>query len=225
MNDCKDKRMSLAIVDDHALVARLLSKYLQNFVNVELLGIFSSGAQFLSLIQKQDVDIALLDIFMPDMNGLEVAKMALKINPNIKIIFVTAVCNKEVVTSAFKLGAKGFITKSSSIEEIIDAIQVVSKNEDYYSKEVVGAFIDSSKSQNLLDVTQTDYFYKFTQREKEICELLVKGFSTHDIAEKICVSVRTVETHKKNIMAKVGVKSTVALVKFVFENYSKYQLQ
>jgi DNA-binding NarL/FixJ family response regulator len=210
------QEVKILIADDHKLVSKLIFSYLQGHQNISMIGSANSGDEAIDIVANNDVDVAILDILMPDKNGLQLAQEILAIKPNTKIIFLTSILSRKVITDALRFGAKGFITKSANLEEILDAIRLVLRGDRYFSRDCMKVFIDESVDNDEI----YDYVNKvndLTEREKEILGFIIHEYSIPEIAEKLCLSNRTVETHKKNIMTKLGVKSTIALVKLVYE--------
>ncbi len=216
MEELLTRFFNILIADDHKLVAKLLQSYLANFFNMRLVGSVRTGKEVIESVKESDVDLILMDILMPEMNGIETAKEVHKLDPNIKIVFLSAMTNKHIISQAMKSGASGYLTKTASIEEIVEALQTVLKGEKYFSKECMQVFLGEGESNDFVPVDGS-MIEMLTDREKEILKLVCQDMGAIEIAEKLYLSPRTVETHKKNIMTKLGVKSTVSLVRLVFE--------
>lgn len=216
MGESLQKINNILIADDHKLVAKLIYSYLVNFVNMNLVGSASSGEEVIEIARANRVDLVLMDIVMPGMNGLVTAKALYEIDPKIKIIFLSGLNNKNIIHEAIKIGADGFLTKNASIEEIIEGIQTVLRGDKYFSKECMNVYVKEQEAETAVfgggQISEI-----LTEREKEIMEMVVAEMNVNEIADKLCLSPRTVETHKRNIMTKLGVKSTVALVKMFYE--------
>lgn len=206
----------IVIADDQKLLAKLIQSYLTNFFNIRLVGSARNGNEVLDMVEESDVDLILMDIMMPEMGGIETAKEILRKYPDMKIIFLSGLSNRKIFQEAIKLGAAGFLTKNSTQEEIINAINTVISGEKYFDKEILNNFLENEEEPISLNGETT--IEMLTLREKEILELIVEERSTHEIADKLCLSPRTIETHKRNIMSKLNVKTTVALVKYVYQH-------
>ena len=216
-NAIKTSQTNLMIVDDHRMVSNLFSIYLnQKESSVKLIGTAANCKQAREITRKNKIDVCLLDIMLPGMSGFEFAKELLYVNRFVKIIFLTALNSKKVINKAIELGASGFLTKSSELHEIHDAIVKVQKGDRYFCKDalqkLLGSHLEKRERENYIDGNGT-----LTKREKEALKLIVDENKITEIADKLHISPRTVQTHKKNIMRKLKVNTTVALVKTVYE--------
>lgn len=212
--------INVVIADDQKLLAKLMQSYLSNFFNIKLVGSARNGKEVLTMVKSENVDLILMDIMMPELEGLETAKLVLKSNPHVKIVFLSCKTDKRTVSEAIKLGASGFVSKNSTQEEIINAINAVISGEKFFDKEVMNSFLRNEEE--IVEATpksvSKDDIDELTDREREILQLILQELTAPEIAEKLCLSPRTIETHKRNIMAKVGVKSTVSLVKYFYDH-------
>ncbi len=210
------KKLTALIIDDHKIVASLLKSYLLEMQIFREVYLGHTGKQVMESLSECDCDIIILDIILPDMNGLELISYIKKVKPKAKIIFFTSMISKKVISACYKLGALGFLSKSSNYDDIKVAIETVLNGERYACKECLQAMLDDT-------VTNFEYEHyissleSLSEREKEILELLVNELNVPEIAKNLCLSKRTVETHKKNIMTKLGVKTSAGLIKLVVE--------
>lgn len=206
-------RIRIVLVDDHRLVREGLRACLSDQPNIEVVGEAAGGAEALKLIPEKRPDLVLLDINMPDLSGLEVARQVLKVLPDLKILFLTMHENKEYVLGAARSGARGYVLKDASPRELLYAIEAVHKG---------GAFLSSQVCKELL----ADYARipdpaapvaaqgSLTEREATVLALIAEGMSNKEIAGQLKLSVRTVESHREHIMRKLGIRTTAGLTKY-----------
>lgn len=208
----KSQTIQIVIIDDHQLVIDGLQLLIEKTEGVETTASFTNGLEAIKYIETHEVDVILLDIEMPIINGIEVCKKIKTINPDQKIIALTMLIQPSIIDAMMNAGVNGFLIKNTSAQELIFAIKEVCDGRNYFSQEVKdtmasGLTIKGTKKQ----------IPKLSRREKEITQLILDSFSTKEIASKLFISPGTVETHRKNILNKLGVKNTAGLVKLVIE--------
>jgi DNA-binding NarL/FixJ family response regulator len=208
---------NILIVDDHKLVTKLISNHFDRQEVQHTIRIANGFEDAIGSALSNNIDIALLDVMLPDGDGIELAKRLIEINSSMKIIFLTALNSKKIILDAVKLGAVGFLSKTSHLKEINEAIEFVKKGEKYFCQDSLKILVGNSVDGDVRNdhISDSD---KLTDREKEILRLVVDEYTIAEIAEHLSLSRRTVETHKRNLMAKLGAKSTISLVKMVYEN-------
>ena len=206
-------RIRIIIADDHQLFRNGLKILLNAFPDFEVAGEASNGFEFLNTISNTKADIALMDINMPDMDGIEATKQALKLYPELNIIALSMYGEEEYYYKMVDAGAKGFILKDSDISEVREAILTVSKGGSYFSQELLYHVIqkikhreNESKSANL------------SKREKEVLMKICEGLSNQEIAEALFISKRTVDKHRANLLGKTNSKNTASLILFAIRN-------
>ena len=196
--------IKILIADDHAIIRDGLKAMLDDHTDIEIVGTADDGNKVLEFLQTREVDIVLMDISMPGLNGIEATKI-ISINfPEIKVIALTIHEQHEYIRHMIKAGVKGYVLKDAEKEELVQAIITVSKGKKYYSEKVMDKLTSSGAGEetNLL-----------TDREKQILKLIAEEMTNPEIAEKLFLSVRTVDTHRRNLIQKLGVKNTAGLVK------------
>ncbi len=208
------KKIKVFLVDDHPIVRSGLKTELLKNPLIEYAGEASGGKEALEIIPRIKPDVILIDISMPEMSGLELTEQLRKKMPYSKIIALTMHNNVNYVQEMIRLGASGYILKDANPDELISAIESVNKGETYYSSSISNIVIKHhaellKKSQKRF-VTQDN----LTGRETEIFNYLVSGLSNKEIADKLFLSIRTVETHRIHIMQKLSVKNFAGLVKY-----------
>lgn len=214
INEEHFKDINILIADDHKVVANLLKAYLDDAMKFGNIFTAYTKKGIMEVLKKQKIDIVLLDILLPDANGLDVGKEILEKYSDAQLIFLTAINSRSVILECFKVGAKGFLFKSANIEETLQAIETVSFGDKYYSRECLNILIQEEVHTEEY-ATYIQHSTDLTDREKEILKMLVEEKNIPEIADKLNLSPRTVETHKRNIMAKYGAKTTIGLVKMV----------
>ncbi|MCK6616661.1 MAG: response regulator transcription factor [Cyclobacteriaceae bacterium] len=195
------------IVDDHPMVIEGMRSMLQQVPGVQVCGYAMNAASCLGYFINNQADMVLLDINLPDQSGIEVCNLLLKKNPALKIIALTNFDQLTYLQNMRDAGAKGYLLKNASLEELEKAIgQVYSGHEYWLGKENVRESI-SDHNKLLL-----------TRREIEVLRLIAEGLTNHEIAEKLFISDSTVDSHRKNLISKLQAKNTAALIRTAFEN-------
>ena len=205
--DLAEKRVRVLIADDHTLVAQGLASLIENeFVVVATV---ENGRDFLKAAAEHLPDIALLDISMPDMTGLEAAQELFKTTSKCKVIFVSMHSKPEFVREAFSVGAMGYVLKRSAASELLDAIAEVLKGNPYISREIAG---------NVLSTFLHPRSTPLTERQRQVLRLVSEGRTGKEIAETLNISIKTAQFHKTSIMEKLGVHTTAELIKYAIEH-------
>lgn len=207
------EKTSIIIADDHQLFRNGLKMLLESIPDFEIAGEASNGEEFLQLLKNYPADIALMDINMPEMDGVEATRRGLKICPTISVIALSMYGEEEYYYKMVDAGAKGFVLKDSDISEVKEAIITVRKGGSYFSQELLYHVIQKikhreseSKSANL------------SKREKEILLKICEGLSNQEIAESLFISKRTVDKHRANLLGKTNSKNTASLILFAIKN-------
>ncbi|MBL1280636.1 MAG: response regulator transcription factor [Fluviicola sp.] len=208
------EKIRILLADDHQLIINGISQILKSEPLFDLIATANNGEDALAIIEDKQPDIALLDIEMPKLSGIEVVE---KKNSPTKIIFLSAYEEQSMIRRCLDLGAKGYLLKKSNPAEIIEAIKRVHQDGTYFSQEVTGIFMNRTNEPKKEEVKST-LISALTKRELEILQLIVDGNSNPKIAEQLFISKRTVDTHRVNLMRKLDIHSTVSLVKFALDN-------
>jgi DNA-binding NarL/FixJ family response regulator len=203
----------IAITDDHPAIAEGIRSMFGSGEQIRVVAIYSNGAITLESLPESGVDVLLLDIDLPDMDGLGVCKTLKKKMPDLRIIAFTSYNETGLLRSMFRNGASGFLLKNSTYDEISEAIHMVYHDQEFIQKEMKELILNES-----LNRTQNNMFIpKLTRREKEILSMILDENTSQQIAEKLFLSPKTVETHRLNLLQKLGVKNTAGLVKVALE--------
>ncbi|NQU35821.1 MAG: response regulator transcription factor [Bacteroidetes bacterium] len=207
--------VKIIIVDDHEIFRNGLKMVLGKLDYVDVVGEAANGQDFLDLIRQVSCDIVLMDIEMPIMSGIDATKIALKENPELKVISLTMFTDDNYIQSMMDAGVRGFLVKNINKETLNKAITTVAAGGNYYSEELFKFF---TRKINTKEEKPSGDEVKFTSREKEILQLLSEGLSNKEIADVLYVSERTVVGHKSNMLAKTGCKSAISLLAYALRH-------
>ncbi len=210
------EKIKVFIVDDHEIFRNGLKMVLGKLKYVEIVGEATDGKLFIEMLDEIKADIVLMDIEMPEMNGVDATKVALKKNPKLKIITLTMFGDDEYIQSMLDAGAKGFLMKNINKETLDKALQTVHNGGNYYSEELFDFFTKQLTKEKESDKKEDKL--NLTRREKEILQLLCEGLSNKEIAEALFISERTVLGHKTNLLTKTDTKNSLALMAYAIKN-------
>lgn len=208
-------KKTVLIVDDHPLFREGLKTLLTRHIGFELIGEAGTGVEGLTKARELRPDIVLMDISLPDENGIEVTRDIMRLLSGTRVVIISMHSKIDYITEAFKAGAKGYVAKESATERLIECLEAVSGDE---------YFIDSSLSHKVAESLMTsggketkirDTGYEaLTPREQQVMRLIAEGLPTKDIAEKLFISPKTVENHRANILSKLDLHGTMDLVRY-----------
>lgn len=220
MNESMD-HIKAILADDHAVVRSGIKSLLESEGDIQVVGEADNGQEALQQVATHHPDIAILDIRMPVMNGLEATQKISEAENNVKVLILSMHDDEEYILQSVECGAAGYLLKGSSKEEFLKAVRTVYAGERYFSADVSRVFVNNylnrKPSVDPVPATQTQNTYDLTKREKQILRLLFEGVGNKEIAEQLNKSIRTVETHRFNIMKKLGVNNVVELIKKIEE--------
>jgi len=204
----------ILIVDDHQLVREGIQLMLSNTNQIEVISEATNGKEALAYIEEHEVDIVLLDLNMPEMNGIDACKAIKKFNPEIKIIVLSMISESKMVQKLMTYGASGYLLKNSGQEELIHAIKEVHKGNNHFDQEIIDIMLYPDKHKAVKD---ENLHPSLSRREKEILQLIIDEKTTAEIAKKLCISFGTVESHRRNMISKLGVRNTAGLVSAAYK--------
>ena len=207
------EKIRIIIADDHQLFRNGLKILLNAFPEFEVTGEASNGVEFLRILQDTKAEIALMDINMPEMDGIEATRKGLKICPGLDIIALSMYGEEEYYNKMVDSGAKGFILKDSDISEVKEAILTVRKGGNYFSQELLYHVIQRIKHRESENKSAN-----LSKREREILLKICEGLSNQEIAETLFISKRTVDKHRANLLGKTNSKNTASLILFAIKN-------
>ncbi len=210
------KQIDIFLVEDHKIVRDGLRALLLGVKDVKIVADAASGKGFYEQFEKIHIDIVILDIGLPDISGIDIAQKLTLNQPEIKVIILTANTDENNIVQAVKAGVSGFLSKDTPKEEFLEAIRSVQKGEQYFgdaiSKIVYKGYINTIKGKQPKDKKS------LTSRELEVIKLISDGLAYKEVAGKLFISTRTVETHRNNILEKLELKNNIELVKYAIKN-------
>jgi two-component system nitrate/nitrite response regulator NarL len=207
----------LLVADDHRLFIEGLQYVLKQDLNIEVAGFALNGKEAIEQCNSKYYDVVLMDIHMPVIDGIQATTNTRQLYPDIKIIILSTASDLSTVSNALKAGAHAYVLKDACSNELIKALHSVNKNEIYISSSIGHFFSDDSVKSIRKDYIQ---FTKnlITTREQAVLRLIADGHTNQQIADTLFISVGTADTHRKNLLGKLKVSNTAALVRFALEN-------
>ena len=199
------------IADDHAIVRAGLRALLLEEAQFDLIGEAVGGYEAIDLVEKTNPDVMILDLSMPDLDGISVTRKIKPQFPDLKILILTLHEDEALLKEAIKAGAAGYILKRAAEAELISAIRVVLRGDLYIDPSMVRGLLEEAPNPR---IDQMDPTESLTPREMEILRLIVEGYTNRQIGQELNISVRTVEGHRANISGKLGLHSRVELVRY-----------
>jgi DNA-binding NarL/FixJ family response regulator len=205
--------LKIAIADDHAMFVDGIESILSTEDSIQVVDKCFDGESVFTMLKKQDIDVILLDINLPDISGIEVAKRLYLEFPNVKVIALSMYNEESIVSEMLKNGAQGYILKNTGRTELVQAIETVASGQTYFSKEVTETIMGGLLKKNTPRKSDLFLIPKLSLREKEVLALIVKEYTTPEIAEKLFISMKTAESHRANLISKLNVRNTAGLVR------------
>ena len=213
------EKIKLILVDDHQLVRAGIANLLNNEEGFEIIGEAFDADSFFDLLKTQHPDIVLLDIALQGLSGIDITKKIHNKYPSIRILILSMHTSEEFIFNAINAGARAYIPKNTSRKELIEAIYAVHRGEEYFAESIsnviLKSYIKKAKT-NTDDAEEKESL--LSKREIEVLRLFGEGMTNQEIADKLFISIRTVESHKNHIMARLELKTTVDLLKFAIKN-------
>jgi DNA-binding NarL/FixJ family response regulator len=204
-------QIKIVIAEDHQLFREGLATLLSDAKDFEIVALAGNGIDAIKKIKELGPDVVLMDISMPEMDGIKATQSIVAVKPGIKVIALSMHTEKQYIKGMFEAGASGYLLKNCSYEELIKAIHTVNSGEKYLSNKITEIMIlDYLGKEESVPVATAI----LTERESEILKLIAEGHSVIDISERLFVSVKTIGTHKQHILEKLNLKSTTDLVKY-----------
>lgn len=212
-------RIRIFLVDDHQLVRDGIKALLVTAEDLHMLGEASSGAECFEKIAHEPPDILILDISLPDTNGIEITKRVTAEYPGTKVLMLSMYTSEDFIFNSVKAGARGYLPKNTSREELLNAIHAIYRGEEFFAEPIARIMLKGYVRKAKEDETAArETPLLLTARETEILRLLAEGHVNREISDKLFISIRTVETHKNHIMKKLGLKSAVDLIKYAIRH-------
>jgi DNA-binding NarL/FixJ family response regulator len=206
------QKIRVLIVDDHTIVRDGISALLEITGDIEVVGEAENGLEALKMVRELLPDVVLMDVSMPVMDGLESTRRINKELPKIKVLVLTQHDDKEYVFPVIEAGASGFISKVAASSELVAGIRAVSQGDSYLSPSVARLLVEDYQQGGIH--LKSDPYEGLTDREREVLKLAAEGHTTLEIADILVVSKKTIEGHKTNLMAKLGIRNRTELIKY-----------
>ncbi|MBT3146511.1 response regulator transcription factor [Neptunomonas phycophila] len=202
------------LVDDHPLVLEGINACLSNVAGIEVVGQANNGLEALELAEALTPDVVLMDVTMPVMNGLEATRELKRRFPDYRVLILSMHENREYILQLIQSGAAGYVLKDVPSEELVTAIEIVNQGGTYFSSKASETLMKQFEHGRHTDIQRQE----LTKREKTVLKHLAEGDSNKEIARRLDISVRTVETHRQNIKQKLNIQTAAGLAKYAIEN-------
>jgi two-component system, NarL family, response regulator NreC len=203
--------MRVLLADDHGIVRRGMKALLELEPGVEIVGEAADGSECLRLCETLEPDVAIVDIAMPRLNGVEVTARAVKANPRLKVIILSMYADESYVVRALGAGARAYLLKDATEDDLLPAVRAVAAGRSFFSPAVSRLLLEDYVRQ-LKQRGLEDSYHLLTDREKEVLQLLAEGRSNKEVAAVLELGVSTVETHRANLMQKLSLRNTAEIV-------------
>jgi two-component system response regulator NreC len=208
-------KLTIVLADDHPVVRQGLLKLLEAESDISVVGDTDNGIEAIELVKQFRPGVLVVDLMMPGINGLEVTRQVSKLSPQTSTVILSMYGNESYVIEALRAGAKGYVLKEATADELVVAIRHAASNRHYLSQSLseraIEAYVQKDKDVVL------DPYESLTMREREILQLVVQGYTSSQIASRFCLSGRTIEVHRKNMMHKLGIHSQAELLHFAIQ--------
>ncbi len=211
MRGGRSGRIRVLLADDHQLLRQAMRLMLEMQEQIEVIAEASDGREAVDLTDRLKPDVVLMDLAMPGLNGVEATSQIVKQNPRTKVLIVTGYVDDQRVLTALRAGAHGYVVKRSDINELLLAIQAVNLGNPYFSQSLAHG---RSPVEYLLQARGEGPADSLSPREREVLQLVAEGYTNQEIADRLVVSVKTVEAHKAHIMAKLKAQNRTDLIKY-----------
>jgi DNA-binding NarL/FixJ family response regulator len=212
-----ENKCNIIVVDDHEMFRNGLKSLIEQEKIGQIVAEAKNGKQFLQVIETITPDVVLMDIDMPEMDGIEASEKALQTNGNLNILVLSMYDDYNHYSRLVSAGVKGFISKSSGKTELERGIIAVGKGEYYFSPDLLrNIIVEINRSKEQSDLNGDEF--KFTDREEDILKLICKGYDSNEIADQLCLSIKTIDNYRSKLLQKTGVKNSVSLVIYAIKN-------
>lgn len=211
------KKTKVAIADDHVLFRKGLVSLLTGEANIEIVLEANTGRELVQRITGIEVDVVLMDVEMPDIDGIEATRLLRDAQPDVRVVILSAHNEKTMILHAIDNGARGYLLKDTSPDDVVDAINTVMQNGFCFNNDIshllLKGIVEKEKFQSTFNAAP-----QLTERETEVLQLICQEMTTTEIGDKLCLSPRTVETYRKNLLEKIGARNTVGIVMYALKN-------
>lgn len=210
-------KIRVLVADDHAIIREGLRVMLDNQLDMEVVATATNGREAIQFVNEHGPDVAVIDISMPELNGIEAIQQMLTRYPHIKVIMLSIHETKPYVYRALKAGARGYLIKETAGMEVVDAVRAVYRGERYLSQRIAELLTNAS-FRNLETSIEVSLLESLSSREREILQLVAEGKTSQEIAERLSISPKTVDTYRSRLMHKIRVEDMAGVVKFAIQN-------
>ncbi len=207
-------KIKIILVDDHKILREGICSLVKGFPDIEVVGEAADGRSALRLVEDLSPDVVIMDISMPELNGIDATRQITAKHPGVKVIALSMHYDKQFVSEIFKAGASGYLLKDCAFDEMEHAIRVVIDNKTYINPQIASLVVESLVSQPASTTAKTQTLSLLTKREKEILQLIAEGNSTKQIASQLSVSAKTIESHRRQVMGKLNIRNVAELTKY-----------
>ncbi|MHC1743437.1 MAG: response regulator [Syntrophobacteraceae bacterium] len=202
----------ILLADDHKIIRDGLRSMLERLPGIHVVGEAENGRMTVSMVRDGQVDLVIMDVGMPDLNGIEATRQVRTVAPKVKVLALSMHSDKRYVGEMFRAGASAYLLKDCAFEELAQAIEVVMTGRAYISPQIAGAVVKDFVSNNMAD--DRSPYARLTPREREVLQLLAEGRMVKQIAAHLNISNKTVETHRQQLMSKLNVSNLAELIKY-----------
>jgi DNA-binding NarL/FixJ family response regulator len=210
-------KIKVLIADDHKIIRVGLRGLIELSKDIEVVAEAENGTEVIELVKRVKVDVVLMDIDMGHTSGIETTQQLKKEHPEINVLGLTMHEEQEYIIEMLEAGASGYLLKNTGLEELLTALRTASKGDSYFSQQVSATLLQAITRRKTPYPSTNNHLSPLTEREIEVLRLITEEFSNPEIAEKLFISIRTVDTHRRNLLEKLQVKNTAGLVKYAIE--------
>ena len=214
----KPEKIKVLLTDDHKLIREGVESMLHDLEDIEVIGSVASGEDAINEVRNNRPDVILMDILMGGMTGIEATRWIKESDATIKIVVLTMEISKDYVSAAIKSGVDGYLPKDVDKDTLIQSIRTVYQGQRFFNDAIMKLVFEDFYTHEKLKSPAKKLPHELTKREYEILGLVASGKSNRELAESLFISIKTVETHKTNILEKLGLKNTTELVKYAIKN-------
>lgn len=213
-------RIKVLLVDDHALVRDSIAIMLAQTADIQIVGRLSNGEELINKVRDLQPDVVITDVFLRGISGIEATQWIKERTNSIKIVLLSMEVDKELLSSGIQCGIDGYLPKNTGTDNLIQAIRQVHAGNKYFDEAIISLVFEDfySSQRNEQQKKKIMLHRQLTKREMEVLSLIVAGKSYTEIGEELCISTKTVDTHKTHILDKLGLKNIVELVKYALKN-------
>jgi len=205
-------KIRILLVDDHKILRDGIRSLLKGYDDMEIVGEAADGRTAIRLVKELSPDVVIMDISMPDLNGIDATRKIIADNPNVHIIALSMHYDKQFISETFKAGASGYLIKDSAFDELEHAVRIVMDGKTYMNPQIASLVVESLVGQSA--PSRRKAFSLLTEREREVLQHIAEGKSTKQIATDLSVSAKTIESHRRQVMGKLNIRNVADLTKY-----------